>query len=137
MKSYKCYFDGACEPTNPGGTIGAGIYITDGVNEFADNFRVPANPKNTNNIAEYMALIKLMELMSDKTECKIEIFGDSMLVVNHMNGKWKMGGGAYMEYALKAIPLLLALKQRNEVTLNWIRRELNEKADEQSLKAIR
>ena len=45
MKNYKCYFDGACEPKNPGGKIGAGIYITDGEKEFSTNTFIPADPK--------------------------------------------------------------------------------------------
>ena len=139
MKSYKCFFDGCCggpKGPNPGGKIGAGVYITDGSNEFTDNIYVPANPENTNNIAEYMAFIRVLELMLDKSDCRIEIFGDSKLIVNQMNGAWKISGGAYMEYALKAMPLFSELQKNNEVTLIWIRRELNEKADEQSMKAI-
>jgi ribonuclease HI len=136
MKIYKCYFDGACEPTNPGGKIGSGIYITDGEKEFATNTFIPAHPKNTNNIAEYMAFIMVLDYMKNKTDCKIEIFGDSMLVVNQMNGSWRLKKGAYMEYALKAAPLLAELKKKNTVTITWIPREQNDKADYQSMKAI-
>jgi ribonuclease HI len=136
MKTYKCYFDGACEPKNPGGKIGAGIYITDGVNEFADNIFIEANPKNTNNIAEYMAFIRVLELMKNKTDSTIEIFGDSMLVVNQMNGEWQIKNGAYKEYAFKAMPLLNNLRKKNGVVVKWIPREQNEKADHESMKAI-
>jgi ribonuclease HI len=136
MKNYKCYFDGACEPRNPGGKIGAGVYITDGQKEFADNLFIPAKPENTNNIAEYSAFIKILELMKNKSGDKIEIFGDSMLVVNQMNGSWQIKQGAYREYALKAKPLLSELKRNNQVTITWIPREQNEKADYQSMKAI-
>ena len=136
MKNYKCYFDGACEPINPGGKIGSGIYISDGEKEYSNNAFIPANPKNTNNIAEYMAFIMILDLMKNKSNCKIEIFGDSMLVVNQMNGKWRMKAGAYMEYALKASPLLSELKKKNDVIIAWIPREQNEKADYQSMKAI-
>jgi ribonuclease HI len=136
MKNYKCYFDGACEPKNPGGKIGAGIYITDGVKEFGSNTFVAAKPENTNNIAEYSAFIMILELMKNKTGDKIEIFGDSMLVVNQMNGEWQIKSGAYREYALKAKPLLEDLKKKNTVSISWIPREQNEKADFQSMKAI-
>jgi len=136
MKNYKCYFDGACEPKNPGGKIGAGIFITDGVNDFADNIFVDAGPKNTNNIAEYMAFIRVLELMKNKTDSTIEIYGDSMLVINQMNGEWQIKNGAYKEYALKAMPLLNNLRKKNGVVIKWIPREQNEKADYQSIKAI-
>jgi ribonuclease HI len=136
MKNYKCYFDGACEPKNPGGKIGAGFYITDGEKEFAGNIFVPAKAENTNNIAEYMAFIKVLELMKNKDGDKIEIFGDSMLVVNQMNGEWQIKHGAYREYAEKAKLLLTEVKSHNDVIISWIGRDLNEKADYQSMKAI-
>jgi ribonuclease HI len=136
MKNYKCFFDGATEPTNPGGKMGMGIYITDGKEEFASNTFVCAKPENTNNIAEYSAFIMILELMKNKTGCNIEIFGDSMLVVNQMNGSWQIKQGAYREYALKAKPLLSELKRNNQVSITWIPREQNEKADYQSMKAI-
>jgi ribonuclease HI len=125
-----------CEPTNPGGKIESGIYITDGEKEFATNTFISAHPKNTNNIAEYLAFIKVLKIMNFKSDCKIEIFGDSMLVVNQMNDKWQIKHGAYRDYAIEAKELLSILKQRNEVIISWIPREQNEKADYQSMKAI-
>jgi ribonuclease HI len=125
-----------CEPKNPGGKIGAGIYITDGVNEYADNIFINARPGNTNNIAEYTAFLLVLNKMKNKIGDKIEIFGDSMLVVNQMNCEWQIKHGAYREYALKAIPLLAELKSKNNVSISWIPREQNEKADFQSMKAI-
>jgi ribonuclease HI len=74
--------------------------------------------------------------MKNKSGDKIEIFGDSMLVVNQMNGSWQIKQGAYREYALKAKPLLSELKRNNHVSITWIPREQNEKADYQSMKAI-
>ena len=136
MKNYKCFFDGACEPKNPGGKIGAGVFVTDGEQIFEKSIYKPANPKNTNNIAEYLAFIRVLELMKNKTDCKIEIFGDSMLVINQMNGEWQIKSGAYREYALKAKPLLEELKKKNAVIIAWIPRDQNEKADFQSMKAI-
>jgi ribonuclease HI len=136
MKNYKCYFDGACEPKNPGGKIGAGVYITDGINEHFDNMFINARPENTNNIAEYSAFLLILDKLKTKIDCDIQIFGDSMLVVNQMNDEWQIKHGAYREYALKAKPLLSELKKKNKVTISWIPREQNEKADFQSMKAI-
>lgn len=136
MKTYKCFFDGACEPKNPGGKIGAGIYITDGEKEFTENIFKDAEPANTNNIAEYMAFIRILELMSNKTGDKIEIKGDSMLVINQMNREWQIRDGAYKPYAEKAKLLLASIENKNTVLISWIPREENEKADYQSMKAI-
>lgn len=136
MKNYKCYFDGATLPTNPGGKMGMGIFITDGEKEFSSCNFIPAKPVNTNNIAEYLAFIMILECMKSKVGDKIEIFGDSKLVVCQMNEEWQVKRGAYREYALRAKPMVDALKLKNEVTIQWIPRELNKKADFQSMKAI-
>ena len=99
MNTFKCYFDGACEPINPGGAIGAGIYIVGSRRTYKDKYFIPCKPENTNNVAEYIALIKVLEFMANKSGCRIEIFGDSMLVIMQMTGRWKIKHGAYKEYA--------------------------------------
>ena len=132
MKIYKCYFDGSCMPSNPGGTIGYGVYITDGVNEFRKSKTLLPDPKNTNNIAEYLGFIFLLKLMNSKTNCEIRIFGDSKLVINQMRGEWIIKKGAYKPYALKAQPLVEELKKNNIVSIEWVPREQNEEADNQS-----
>lgn len=132
MKIYKCYFDGSCMPSNPGGTIGYGVYITDGVNEFRKSKTLLPDPKNTNNIAEYLGFIFLLKLMNSKTNCEIQIFGDSKLVISQMRGEWEIKKGAYKPYALEAQPLLEELKKNNIVSIEWVPREQNEEADNQS-----
>lgn len=134
--NYICYFDGACEPCNPDGMMGMGVYIENGSNQFATGFKIDAKKGNTNNIAEYLAFIRVLELMKSKTNCTIEILGDSMLVVKQMNGEWQIKAGAYKEYALKAVELFTELRKKNDVSLSWIGRDFNTKADEQSRKAI-
>jgi ribonuclease HI len=74
--------------------------------------------------------------MQNKEGEEIEIYGDSQLVVKQMNGEWGVKKGAYAEYAYKASILLCNLKEKNTVTIQWIPREQNEKADYQSMKAI-
>jgi ribonuclease HI len=128
-KKYECYFDGACEPYNPGGSLGGGIYIKAGDKEFFDSFYLPSDPENTNNIAEYMAFIRVVELLKDADDCKIDIYGDSNLVVCQMNRRWKIKDGAYKPYALRALMKISQLRQRNTINLKWIPRELNEIAD--------
>src|SRR5690348_637142 len=68
---YIAYFDGACEPVNPGGTASYGAVI------FRDCKRIwecseiynsgPGNERNTsNNVAEYAALIAVLEWFADR-----------------------------------------------------------------------
>ena len=136
-KSYKCYFDGAC--VNPGGHIGAGVHIIEGKKDTTAlyiNEYTPANPGNSSNVAEYIALINLLEIMSDKIDCTIEIFGDSRLVVNQMNKQWKIKEGLYKSYAVRCLNLFTELRSRNKVSIRWISRDFNTIADAQSKKAI-
>jgi ribonuclease HI len=125
-----------CEPSNPGGEMGMGYYITDGINEIADNQYRKASPNNTNNIAEYMALIMVLKLMRKKENCCINIYGDSMLVIKQMNAEWDARKGGYMPYMRCAKEIYEEIRLKNKVTFSWIPREQNEKADYQSMKAI-
>lgn len=136
MKEYNCFFDGACEPCNPGGKLGIGIYITDGVNEFKNGISLPSSPENTNNIAEYKALIRILLFMSKKEGCRINIHGDSMLVIKQMNKEWKSKGGSYIPFKKKAEELLQKIRSHNEVYFKWIPRDQNFIADEQSKKNL-
>jgi ribonuclease H / adenosylcobalamin/alpha-ribazole phosphatase len=136
MKEYVCYFDGCCEPINPGGTMGLGIYIIEGFNEYKDSEVIQAKEENTNNVAEYLALIKLLKILKNKNGCKIEIYGDSKLVVMQMLGKWKIKKGSYKEQAIISKDLYNNLKLNNDLDIIWIPREDNTIADELSKKHL-
>lgn len=136
MKTYECYFDGACEPANPGGKMGMGYYITDGNGIYTGHDFRDVNPCNTNNIAEYMALICVLKLMREKENCLIKIYGDSMLVIKQMNEEWNAKQGGYMPYMRCAKEIYEEIRLKNKITFSWIPREQNEKADYQSMKAI-
>jgi ribonuclease HI len=132
MKTYECYFDGCCEPINPGGTMGFGVFIKSEEYEYRDSDNLPAKFNNTNNIAEYLAFTMLIKILKNKENQTIKIFGDSKLVIEQMLGKWKIKDGAYKPYALIAKPLFDELCKKNTVTLQWIPREENKEADKQS-----
>lgn len=136
-KQYTCYFDGCCEPKNPGGEMGIGIHITDGTHIFEKGYTIPAKFGNTNNIAEYMAIIEVLKLFEKKQDCMINIFGDSKLVIEQMNERWGSNGGAYSEFMYQAKLLLKQISVKNKVLIDWIPREKNELADIQSKKHIK
>ena len=126
------YFDGACAQINPFGHIGTGGYINyDGEDIFTHTGYVPASKKTSNNLAEYLALKELLEFLI--RECmnheEIIINGDSKLVINQMQGFWKIKNGFYVETALLCQKYL---EDFPFIRLNWIPRELNTKADELS-----
>lgn len=131
-----CYFDGACEPINPCGNMGIGAYITKNSEVlFEHSDYVPAKKTNTNNVAEYMGFIAILKWLKENghVESHVLINGDSNLVVQQMNGKWKIKSGLYAEYAREAKELL---KEFKNVTVKWIPRELNTIADELSKKHV-
>lgn len=121
------YIDGSCEPANPGGTMGIGVWINDGEIAYCEKFK--PKQSNTNNMAEYLALNKLLEICKDKHGETIVVNSDSLLLVNQMNGLNRINRGAYKELALACRRLLYVLRTTNNVVINWIPREQNTLAD--------
>ena len=126
----KAYFDGACS-VNPGGKIGWGFYILNRNEQriYWNAGHILTNPNNTNNLAEYTALDKLINCLMEHPELKsshITIHGDSMLVVQQMNGKWMINKGAYKQTAINC---LVKIWQFKHLTFTWIPREQNIEAD--------
>src|SRR5260370_24804316 len=97
------YFDGACEPINPGGTAAfgaAGFVKRQKVWECSRLF-VPELGKETatsSNVAEYAGFISILEYLIDaKMNAQpILILGDSNLVIQQMFGSWKITAGYYV-----------------------------------------
>jgi ribonuclease HI len=128
----KCFFDGACRPTNPGGWIGYGWVIKEGdvILQTKSGYMRP-NTLNSNNVAEYMAMNDLLNylLMEGLQDELIEIYGDSMLVVKQCNGYWCVKSGMYKEQAIQCMGFL---EKFSNVAIRWIPRESNEEADAES-----
>jgi ribonuclease HI len=119
------YFDGCVEPVNPGGTIGFGAWIErDGESIWETAQMLPANPANSNNVAEYLGFIALLDRLSDEglRNEPIEIRGHSQLVINQMFGTWHINDGLYADVARIA-----AEKLRPHTTGRHVKRHLNEK----------
>jgi len=95
--------------------------------------------ETTNNIAEYQAVIfalrKVKKLIGNKNckNAKIKLYSDSQLLINHLNGKYKL-----KEKSL--FPLFVEiwnLKQDfGEVDFSYVPREKNKQADRLVKKAI-
>lgn len=123
------YFDGSCEPNNPGGTIGYGAVIKkNGQVIHTLSGRIEASRQNSNNVAEYLALTKGLEwlLDNDHKNDRIEVYGDSALVINQMNKDWGASGGLYYEYYRDALDMLPHFP---DIKFRWIPREINTEAD--------
>jgi len=137
MKNINCVFDGACEPTNPGGALGIGgaIFEDKVLIEKYSTFELP-NFKNTNNVAEYKAVLwGLTTLIRLKlTNENITIYGDSKLVINQLTGTFKINTGYYVSLAWEAKELL---KQFSNIKFEWIVREKNVYADNLSKEELK
>lgn len=126
------YFDGSCEPMNPGGTMGFGTLIKrDGVRIFENSEAVAAAPGNTNNIAEYQAMIIGLKWLIENgfSGATVEVFGDSNLAIQQMSGNWGAKGGKYYPYYLKAKELR---EHFSDISFTWIPRDSNAECDELS-----
>jgi ribonuclease HI len=132
------YFDGLCEPINPGGVATYGFVAYDrrkkvqqgsglvGAGMLGDNV--------SNNVAEYTGVIRGMECLLALGLCgKLDVRGDSQLAIRQLLG-------LYAVRAPRLIPLhnrVLELKKGfKSVTFEWVPRELNEVADALSRRAF-
>lgn len=122
-------FDGSCEPYNPGGDMGAGIVVKlDGKVIHTDHQFTPRASGNSNNVAEYSALVNGLQWLFDNgyTKHQIEVLGDSMLVIRQMSGEWRAKGGMYLPKYRSAIQLAT---QFSNIRYRWIPRAQNAEAD--------
>lgn len=94
---------------------------------------VPAARNNSNNVAEYLALIAILERQIEVglTAAPILIHGDSNLVMQQMFGRWKIKQGRYVEHAKT---LLASFTKASGL---WIPRRRNAEADDLSKEALR
>ena len=89
-------------------------------------FSLPIVATSTNNQAEYQALIKGLELLKEVHADVIEIFGDSMLVINQLAGIYECQSELLITYYERRIQLLREFK---DFRLEYIPRLHNEEAN--------
>jgi ribonuclease HI len=126
----RLYVDGASRG-NPG-EAGAGFYLLDGEgNEILKGMRFLG--RTTNNAAEYHALILGLRKALGVGGTAIEIYTDSELVANQMNGTYTVRSKRLRRLHREAVELLRKF-QRSKVIP--IRREDNREADRLANEAI-
>ncbi len=84
---------------NPG-PAAIGVLVRDGENIIEECAEVLKKP-TTNNIAEYMALLRALETASKHTQGEITCVLDSELVVNQLLGKYRVRNPALMRLFLE------------------------------------
>jgi ribonuclease HI len=125
------YFDGLCQPKNPGGIACYAFLVKSNGKTIHSDYGVAGEPfskDSTNNVAEYTALAKALEWLvaSNLVSDKVVINSDSQLVVNQLEGNFKVKGK-------RIIPLykqVLLLKSKfADIEIKWVPREKNREAD--------
>lgn len=146
-KLVEAWFDGCCEPQNPGGHAAWGAVVhVDGESVYRAGGYCGVGPAMSNNVAEYSAFIAaLTEAL--KHDGPILLRGDSKLVICQLSiqprsvskmkvkGKWMMRGGLYASFYRQADELMRKNAHRS-ITLEWIPRELNDICDVLSKKEL-
>jgi len=141
------YFDGACEPKNPGGTATYGLIIEregHGAHDgpiYHESGVIGTGKGMTNNVAEYTALLKALEWLEKKGKLydiypnePLVIKGDSMLVINQLKDIWAVRSETSRHFVPKIKHML---KKWKDVRLIWIPREQNLEADRLSKEAYK
>lgn len=136
---FTIWFDGACEPRNPGGVATCGWIIKDSKGDQVafGKREIARGPAATNNVAEYSALGLALRYILDNHErfmpCALRIQGDSKLVVEQLNGTWQCKAAHLQRLRDRCLAIL------NELgaawSANWIPREQNHDADALSQQA--
>ena len=130
MKSLRLYTDGAARG-NPG-PAGLGAVIEDD-----QGLRLRGLCRYigvaTNNKAEYLALIEGLRAVEEWKPDRLEVFLDSKLVVEQVNGRWKIKHAELQPLARQVQALLRGFAA---VSVTHVPREKNKGADALANKAI-
>ena len=121
---YFLYFDGCCKG-NPG-PAGAGSVLYRGEFEMSSKSEFVGS-RETNNVAEYSALIMGLKDTLSLGVRNVTVRGDSLLVIKQITGQYKINSNNLMNYYQEAINLA---KQFKCIYFEHIPREKNKRADE-------
>jgi ribonuclease HI len=123
VKSYTAYIDGGSRG-NPG-TAGYGVYFLDQQGKALAEISEPLGIR-TNNQAEYSALIAALEFAHAHQYFKLRIFADSELLVNQINGTYKVKNPDLQILYGRARHLIAGLES---FSIQHVPREQNREAD--------
>jgi len=130
-------FDGACQLT-PRGRIAAFGFVVSGPAHSREECGLavaPNSPRATNNVAEYVAAIRALEwLLASGYRGRVELLGDSELVVRQMKGEYQIRADHLREYYARLRQLADSFEA---VAIDWVPREQNIHADALSKEGIR
>jgi ribonuclease HI len=131
------YFDGLCQPINPGGISCYAFLVKSGGRTIYSDYGIAVEPfsqDSTNNVAEYTALVKALQWLLEKNlgSTKVEIKSDSQLIVNQLTGDYKVKSKRIMSLYKQ---VLLLKSKFQDIEIKWVPREENREADRLTNKA--
>ncbi|KAM2459303.1 hypothetical protein TB1_007454 [Malus domestica] len=127
---WKLYFDGSYTQK----ASGAGVVIINPQGIYHHYSFLLDYQGNTNNRAEYEALIIGLEILMDLGAMEVEVFGDSELVINQLNGEFKCRHITMAGYYLMATQLLSYWD--SEISVSHVPRGANLAANEMAQLAL-
>jgi ribonuclease HI len=131
------YFDGLCQPINPGGISCYAFIVKSGRRTIYSDYGVAGEPfseNSSNNVAEYTALVKALQWLLENNlgSTKVDIKSDSQLIVNQLTGDYKVKA----KRIISLYKQVLLLKSKfQDVQIKWVPREKNREADRLTNKA--
>ena len=131
------YFDGLCQPINPGGISCYAFLVKSGGRTIYVDYGIAVEPfsqDSTNNVAEYTALVKALQWLLEHNlgSTKIEIKSDSQLIVNQLTGNYKVKSKRIMSLYKQ---VLLLKSKFQDIEIKWVPREKNREAERLTNKA--
>jgi ribonuclease HI len=118
-----CYSDGGCNNKTRSDAYGSFAIYKNGKQEKLETYDFEGC--QTSNEAEYETLITLLEYLNSiyfkdgRGEEPVQIYADSKLVVNQVNGGWACEASNLIERRHRAVKLLNAV---SNVKLTWVPR---------------
>ena len=126
---YEIYCDGASR-SNPGES-------SVGISILKDSEEIATIKKRigiaTNNVAEYLGLIEALKYCVENNIMEVDIYLDSLLVVQQVNLEYKVKSKKLQEYYNQALDLINKI---NNIKINHVRREFNKRADQLANQAL-
>jgi len=106
-----------------------------GVIELSDGRRITVSKYigwGTNNVAEYKALIEVLDQLNELGVTSAEIYGDSQLVVNQVMNAWKVKDNDMVRLwgAARSLMRKITAKGDGKVRVYWIERDFNVEAND-------
>ena len=125
------HFDGLCEPRNPGGVATYGFVVDRGGKRVHEEGGLAARPYSaeaTNNVGEYMGVLKALEwVVAQGWEKEPTVVrGDSELIIKQLQGKYKVKSPLLAPLFSKTRQFALKFPS---IKFDWVPREANKDAD--------